>query len=109
MELGLSLGEAPAKAMVTAEKAGAKARGGLGLELGVGLGRREEKEEEERRVEEEEEERRVEEEKREGGEERGSADPLVQLNLLPLAPVPRCSSPQLGFPWVPAETGKYSN
>ncbi|KAG1358821.1 putative Homeobox-leucine zipper protein HOX11 [Cocos nucifera] len=103
MELGLSLGETSAKAMVTVEKAGVKARGGLCLGLGVGLGGREEEEEEGRRVEEEEEETRKEEEEeeREGGEKRGSVEPLVQLNLLPLAPVPRRSSPQLGFPWVP--------
>ncbi|XP_073100643.1 homeobox-leucine zipper protein HOX27-like [Elaeis guineensis] len=105
MELGLSLGEAPAKAKVTAEKAGVKARGGLGLGLGVGVGRREEEGQEGRRVEEEEEEEtrkeEEEEEGREGGEERGSVEPLVQLNLLPSAPVPRRSSPQLGFPWVP--------
>lgn len=109
MELGLSLGEAPAKAFFAAKKAGVKPRGGLvlgfGMGLGVGLGGREEEEEEERgRVEEE----TREEEEGEGGEERGSAEPPVQLNLLPLAPVPRRSTPQLGFPWAP-ETSKNSN
>ncbi|XP_073109983.1 homeobox-leucine zipper protein HOX27 [Elaeis guineensis] len=103
MELGLSLGEAPAKAFFAAQKAGVKATGGLvlgfGMGLGVGLGGREEEEEEERgRVEEEE---AREEEEREGEQERGSAEPPVQLNLLPLAPVPRRSTPQLGFPWAP--------
>ncbi|XP_038987999.1 homeobox-leucine zipper protein HOX11-like [Phoenix dactylifera] len=86
MELGLSLGEAPSKAMYTAEKAGVKASGGLGL--GFGMGEEEEEEEE-----------------REGGEERGSADHPVQLNLLPLVPVPRRSSSQLGFPGVPETRG----
>ncbi|XP_026661053.2 homeobox-leucine zipper protein HOX11-like [Phoenix dactylifera] len=93
MELGLSLGEAPAKAFFASEKAGVKGRGGLvlgfGMGLGVGLGGRREEEEEE------------EEEEREGGEERCSAEPPVQLDLLPLAPVPRRSTPQLGFPWAP--------
>ncbi|WOL13691.1 homeobox-leucine zipper protein HOX11-like [Canna indica] len=83
MELGLRLGEAPAKRAM---------RSGLLLGMGLGVGRGED-EDEERRAEEEEEE--MDEEDRRG---RGLAEPPLQLDLLPLLPSPL----QLRFPWATA-------
>lgn len=112
MELGLRLGEAPAaRSFWATETAGTAKRGSLGIvfgmRLGVGRGAdegelgekedaMEEKDEMEGEVEEEEEEE----------EERGSAEPPLQLNLLPLLPLsaqPSFSQPR--FPWA-SEAGK---
>ncbi|KAG9459823.1 hypothetical protein H6P81_004331 [Aristolochia fimbriata] len=94
MELGLSLGEAP-KAFAFMDRSAATGSKGLGfcMGLGVGLGRREEGAErgfgEERDCGDEGTER----------EGRGSVERPVQLDLLPLAPVPRQPHPQMGFAW----------
>ncbi|RWV81764.1 hypothetical protein GW17_00056789 [Ensete ventricosum] len=97
MELGLRLGEAPAgRPFWSAEKVVTTKRGrGLGLVLGMGLrvGGGEEEQDEDGRVE------QVTADEEEG-EERGSSEPPLQLNLLPLLPVPPQTSPQLRFPWA---------
>ncbi|XP_068663500.1 homeobox-leucine zipper protein HOX11-like [Aristolochia californica] len=92
MELGLSLGEAP-KAFAFMDRSATGSKGlGFCIGLGVGLGRREE--DAERRCGEE----------RDCGDDgekegRGSVERPVQLELLPLAPVPRQPPPQMGLAW----------
>ncbi|XP_020110120.1 homeobox-leucine zipper protein HOX11 [Ananas comosus] len=110
MELGLSLGEAPTKPVVVGEKGLVKVGKGLGLELGVGLGRRESEEEE---LEEEEEDGGARTKK--GGEEKlhgpagksASHEQLIRLSLVPSsAPPPPPPPPPLPqqqkpvFPWA---------
>ncbi|KAJ8471871.1 hypothetical protein OPV22_026214 [Ensete ventricosum] len=101
MELGLRLGEAPAgRPFWSAEKAVTTKRGrGLGLVLGMGLrvGGGEEEQDEDGRVEQV---TADEEEGKDEGEERGSSESPLQLNLLPLLSVPPQTSPQLRFPWA---------
>ncbi|XP_058108480.1 homeobox-leucine zipper protein HOX11-like [Magnolia sinica] len=96
MELGLSLGEAP-KPFSFMEKASKSSSRGLGfcMALGVGLNTSEENKEDKREGE-----RRAATTEREGErDERVSAGPPIQLDLLPLAPVPRYPPPHLTFPW----------
>lgn len=104
MELGLRLGEAPAGRSFWA--AGTAKRGSLGIVFGMRLGVADgELGEKEDAMEEKEMEGEVEEEEEEE-EERGSAEPPLQLNLLPLLPLsaqPSFSQPR--FPWA-SEGGK---
>ncbi|PKU84944.1 homeobox-leucine zipper protein HOX11 isoform X2 [Dendrobium catenatum] len=90
MELTLSLGESTEKALEEVAGDGGDRQSGFCMGLGFA---------QERRVE-------VGEESRGGYEgwlkvEEGgwSVDPPVQLNLLPLAPIPRLDSTQLALPW----------
>eukprot|EP00268_Persea_americana_P064827 TRINITY_DN8579_c2_g1_i2.p1 TRINITY_DN8579_c2_g1~~TRINITY_DN8579_c2_g1_i2.p1 ORF type:complete len:348 (-),score=69.31 TRINITY_DN8579_c2_g1_i2:99-1142(-) len=101
MELGLSLGEAP-KPFAFMEKS-TKTNKGLEfcMGLGVGVNTREEKEAADQRrclqTFQAADPRRCED--GEGRDKTVSANPPVQLDLLPLAPVPRYTSSQLPFPW----------
>ncbi|KAK8951826.1 Homeobox-leucine zipper protein HOX27 [Platanthera zijinensis] len=93
MELGLSLGEPPARASERFVGGGGRpsTRLKLGFCMEVGVGRE--------RTEEEEEEDMLRERRGLNMEaKRRSADPPVQLNLLPLAPLSR---QEMGFPWAP--------
>ncbi|CAL9133447.1 unnamed protein product, partial [Musa textilis] len=95
MELGLGMGEAPARRPLRAVKA-APLKDLSGLDLVLGIGRSEEGEDEKGREE------GVETEEKEEGEERGSAEPPPQLNLEALLPAPpqRSSPPLLWFRWA---------
>ncbi|CAL9157041.1 homeobox-leucine zipper protein HOX11-like [Musa acuminata AAA Group] len=89
MELGLRMGEAPARRPLRAAKA-APLKGLSRLALVLGIGRSEEGEEEKGREEE------VETEEKEEGEGKGSGEPPPQLNLEALLPAPpQRSSPAL--------------
>lgn len=89
MELGLRMGEAPARRPLRAAKA-APLKGLSRLDLVLGIGRSEEGEEEKGREEE------VETEEKEEGEGKGSGEPPPQLNLEDLLPAPpQRSSPAL--------------
>lgn len=103
MELGLSLGEAP-KPFSFMEKS---SKSNKGLEfcmgLGVGLNTREDNEASDER------DSSSKRSAEDGGgrDKTASIDPPVQLDLLPLAPVPRHLSSHLPFPW-PSENGNRS-
>ncbi|CAL9777440.1 unnamed protein product [Musa acuminata subsp. burmannicoides] len=89
MELGLRMGEAPARRPLRAAKA-APLKGLSRLDLVLGIGRSEEGEEEKGREEE------VETEEKEEGEGKGSGEAPPQLNLEDLLPAPpQRSSPAL--------------
>ncbi|XP_077239977.1 homeobox-leucine zipper protein HAT14-like [Tasmannia lanceolata] len=92
MELGLSLGEAP-KPYSFVEKA-SKPNKELGFSIGLGFGLNIREGEGRMRGEDREEER----------EQRVCVGPPVQLDLLPLVPVPRYPPSELGFRW-PSENG----